>query len=209
MKSTSSLVARAFAMALLLITGCASQKLVIESTPSGGTVYINDKKMGTTPLSVNYNELPYDDNISLRIEKQNFSPVTAFVQGPKQAGIGEKVQVKLSKAPDEAAELNAQLDRIMAAHKLALEHHYIEAERLVDQMIADHADLIAPRLLKGAILMMAKNLEEAKQQYQGVLELDPANSEATKMLTYLSTQSIGGAQPTQTRLPATENQKEQ
>jgi tetratricopeptide (TPR) repeat protein len=176
---------------LLVLSGCGSSKLVIESDPAGGEVYIDDKLMGKTPLTVAYNTLPYEDNLTLRIEKHDFSALIAVVQGPRQAGIGEKVHLKLSKAPDEVAKLNAQLDRVMQAHKLAMDRHYIESERIIDQMLAEFPELIAPRLLKGAVFMMAKNYDKAQAEYQEVLGLDPANVEATKMLTYLQTRANG------------------
>lgn len=185
----------AIALLFFVLVGCASKKLVIESEPSGGDVFINEKPMGKTPLTVSYNDLPYDENLSVRIEKEAFGTIRVYVQGPKLAGIGESVHIKLTPVADDTSELNALLDRMLSAHKLALDQRFLEAQRIIDQMIAEHPKLIAPRLLKSAIFVMAKNYSEGRQQYKEVLKLDPGNAEATKMLSYLESRAPSSSTP--------------
>lgn len=191
-----------FAGFALSFAGCASNKLVIDSEPSGSAIFINDQPMGKTPLTIDYKKLPYEDNFELRIEKEGYGSTLAIVTGPKQASLGEHVHVKIQKAPDETAILNREMERIMESHRLALAHRFTEATRIADQIILDHPRLLAPQLLRASILFLSKNFAGAEDQYRKILELDPANTEATKMLRYLAGSHLvparaisGGAAP--------------
>ena len=186
MKLGSLGLLRLVGLIVLLVSGCASPKLKVESDPSGGTVFINDAQMGVTPVTLKYSDLPYLENLTLRIQKQDYTEAQAIVQGPRLAGLGEQVKVKLSRAPDEAAKLNAQLERVMTAHRMALENQYGEAERIINQLIAESPELIAPRLLKGAIFLMSKNYPPAIDTYQEILKIEPSNPEAIRMLEFLN-----------------------
>ena len=69
------------ALALLLaatLTGCASSTL-IRSTPSGATVYIAGKQVGTTPLRHTDSRRSFE-GVHLRLEKEGYEPVETFIR---------------------------------------------------------------------------------------------------------------------------------
>ncbi|MAT80071.1 MAG: hypothetical protein CMJ29_01905 [Phycisphaerae bacterium] len=68
---------RTFLLALLGIfliasTGCIRRKLSITSTPAGALVWVNDREVGRTPLTVDFTHYGTYD---VRIERENMEPL--------------------------------------------------------------------------------------------------------------------------------------
>jgi len=185
-----------FCAAVLLVVGfgCSSAKLQVISEPSGAKVYINDVAEGSTPVNIDYAKLPYESLLTLKVQKENYGTVTAFIEGPKQATLGQKVTLKISKEPDQITQVNRDVDRILAAHKLAMDHRFHEALLIADQLIIEHPDLISAQVLRGSICFYSKNYSEARSSYKRVLELDASNEDATKMLKYLDDRHLDGGE---------------
>ena len=57
---------------LLASTGCIRRKLSITSTPPGALVWVNDREVGRTPLSVDFTHYGTYD---VRIEREGMEPV--------------------------------------------------------------------------------------------------------------------------------------
>jgi hypothetical protein len=182
------------AVLLLMGFGCSSARLQVVSEPSGAKVYVNDIAQGSTPVNIDYGKLPYENVLTLKVQKENYGTVTAYIEGPKQATLGQKVTLKIAKQPDEITEVNREVDRIFAAHKLAMDHRFHEALLVADQLIIEHPDFISAHVLRGSICFYSKNYNESRISYKRVLELDASNGEATKMLKYLDDRHLQGGE---------------
>ena len=169
---------------LLSLTACSSAFL-IKSDPPGASVYMDEKLMGQTPLKLAQKDLPYVDNIHLRVEKQDYGTFETIIPGPHLASLGEEIAIQIPKAPDETAIINQKVSLIIQAHRLALDGQTHQAIQILDQLIAENPKLISAHLLKGSILFLGKNLASAREAYEQVLVLDPSNREAIKMLEYI------------------------
>ena len=82
--SLPALAAVAFMM-LVFAPGCVKRSLVIHSNPEGAVVYINEKKMGVTPLKYDFVHYGY---FGIRLEKEGFHPFS--VEEPVAAPLYEK-----------------------------------------------------------------------------------------------------------------------
>jgi hypothetical protein len=59
-------------LGLLAISGCMRRELVIDSTPSGALVTVNDVEVGRTPVRIGF---VYYGTYDVRIEKDGFEPL--------------------------------------------------------------------------------------------------------------------------------------
>ncbi|WP_164017842.1 PEGA domain-containing protein [Pyxidicoccus trucidator] len=79
MHRTWSLPRRALALVLAAsLVGCASTT-TIRSTPSGATVYVEDRRVGTTPLIYADRKTSFSW-VKLRLEKEGYAPVEAVMR---------------------------------------------------------------------------------------------------------------------------------
>ena len=174
-----------YGLAIMAVTGCSSAKLQISTEPSGAKVFVNDVAVGNSPVSVEYSKLPYENVLNVRVQKEEYGTLNTYIEGPKQAGLGQRVMIRIPKAPDETARVNQDVDQILLAHKLAMSRRFGEAMKIAEQLIMDHPTLVSAYVLRGSICFFARNYEEARNSYHHVLDLDASNQEATKMLKYM------------------------
>jgi hypothetical protein len=174
------------ALTAIIVCSACSTAYNVKSDPVGASVYINDKLMGRTPLRIAQKDLPLEESLQLKIVKDEFGTFTAVIPGPKTSTLGEDIFARIPKDKDETSSLNNKMDQIMHAHKLALDGRYQEALRIVDQVIEEDPKLVTPQMLKASIFFLSKNYTGASSQYRHVLEIDPTNREAVKMLDFMS-----------------------
>jgi len=165
--------------------GCSTPRYVIKSDPTDATVYLNEKALGRTPLEVRVKDLPMTENLQLNFVKANYGEVKTVIPGPRMGSLGEEIVVHIPKQESQSDLVNRRMAQILNAHVLAIHNHFQEAIQAIDQVLAEDPKLVAAQLLKASVMFLGKNYEGAQTQYEKVLELDPSNQEATKMIQYL------------------------
>lgn len=173
----------------LLLSGCSSH-YVIHSKPDGATVYIDEKKVGETPLELSYKDVPQLPSLHLRFVKDGHGSLDAVVPGPNTGELSKDIEVNIPKQEDVSDKVNHLMAFVARVRELSTQERFDEAVRIVDQYIKDNPKVIYPQLLKASVLFMSKNFQGSIALYQKVLEQDPGNSEATKMIQFIK--SKGG-----------------
>jgi tetratricopeptide (TPR) repeat protein len=171
--------------ALLIFDGCGTARYSIKSDPSDATVYLNEKAIGRTPLEIRVKDLPLEENLQLNFVKINYGELKTVVPGPRIGSLGEEIVVRIPKQESQTDLVNRRMAQILNAHTLAIHNHFAEAIQAIDQVLAEDPKLVAAQLLKASVMFLGKNYAGAQTQYEKVLELDPSNQEATRMIQYL------------------------
>ncbi|MBC7693249.1 MAG: PEGA domain-containing protein [Methylotenera sp.] len=169
------------------LTGCAGRRYDIKSDPSEADIYINDVKIGKTPMQVPFKDLPETANLKLEVVREGYGSVLTFVPGPTTALLEADLLVKIPKKEDEIDKINRQVGQIIKAHQLMIANRNHEAIRLIDEAIHENPKYIYPLILKATVLFMSRNFKEALVYWEKVLSLDPVNVEAKRMVSVLKT----------------------
>lgn len=190
----SSAAMMAVVMTALFGTGCSS-KYRIASDPTGATIYLNDKQLGQTPLEISFGDVPAQDNVRLSVVKEGHGSLSTILPGPTRATLGQEIFVTIPKSEADSVKINRAMNSVLKAYDLAAASRFSEALTILDEVAQEQPSFVYPHVLKASLLFRSKNFQGALAQYQKVLEIDPANREATKMIRFIKE---GG----QSRVPA-------
>ena len=174
---------------LLTANGCA-RKFNIRSEPADAAVTINDVAVGKTPLSIPFSELPKTPNIRIQVAKENHGTFQGLLPSVDSATLGSDIFIAIPKSEDESQKFNRVMSMVFKAQQLALQKKEAEALKLTDEAIQEYPKFAALLLARASILFLSKNYQGALAQYQKVLEADPTNPEAARMVQYFKKRSI-------------------
>jgi hypothetical protein len=176
----------------LLISGCASNQLTVESNPDGADVYVfgpnnTKQKVGKTPISLTNSNTPslFKDTIQLTVQKEGYKS-ESFVIPPASTTANGRIlaqlpQIESSSTTNEVSEGVAQILRLIYRKS------YVEAERSLATYTVKFANISIFWDLLGNVHYLQKNLDRALGAYQTSLSLNPQNSETQKMITKIKT----------------------
>jgi tetratricopeptide (TPR) repeat protein len=177
------------ALSLVLVlaftgSGCA-KKYLIKSDPTEANVYVNDKLLGVTPLSIRFKDYTQTAEVKLKVEKEGVGSVTAVLPDVSSTTLSGDILVTIPKTEPEESKINRLFLLYESAQELAKQRRFSEALRVTDTLIGENPRYIFAQNLRGSILFLSHNYLAAEGQWKKVLEIDPANKEAVKMLDYL------------------------
>lgn len=187
-------------------TGCGHY-YTFKSDPGEANVYLNDTLVGKTPLEVPTGDLPPTDNIRVRITKDGYTSFQGIIPSPSISTMRADIAVSLNKGEDETDKVNRQIGYIINAQKLVMVKKYDDALKLAEKAIQENPRYVYAQLLKGSILFLNHSYTPALAQFQKVLEFDPTNTEAIRMINYLKTTGGVGPENSANRLPANTTRK--
>ncbi len=70
----------------ILFSSCASTTL-IESSPSGAKVYLNDQSVGVTPYTMRDSKIVWTTT-NVKLEKEGYKPFTTIIVKNEEAAVG-------------------------------------------------------------------------------------------------------------------------
>jgi len=67
------------------LVGCGTERTIIRSNPSGATVTINNRTVGTTPVeyAVNRSDWPVDNTFLCRLDLEGYGPADCTFRGAR------------------------------------------------------------------------------------------------------------------------------
>ncbi len=77
----------ALLMAVIILFASCSSATLIQSTPSGAKVYMNEEYMGVTPFSYSDTKI-VGSTTTLRIEKDGFEPMYTYLTRNEEVDVG-------------------------------------------------------------------------------------------------------------------------
>lgn len=179
-----------FILIMVMIAGC-TPRYTIHSNPDGAAVYINEKKVGDTPMEISYGDVPKLPSLHLRLEKDGHGSIDIVVPGPSTGELSKEIQVNIPKQDDISDKINSLMAFVGYIRELTNQERYPEAVKVIDDYIKDNPKVVYPNLLKASVLFLSKNYQASLALYQKVLEKDPQNSEALKMVQFVKGKTKG------------------
>jgi tetratricopeptide (TPR) repeat protein len=190
------------AICFATITGCGA-KYRIKSEPSDSVVTVNGVEMGKTPLDIPFSKLPQDTLFELKIAKEGYGVYSGFVPGPVSGFIGNEVYVKVPKVEDVTNVVNRNTGAVIHAQQLIAGKRYDEALRVLDTAIRENPHFVHPQALRASALFLSKNYTASLAQWNKVLDMDPTNLDARRMVGFINNRGLASA-PDAAAMPATE-----
>jgi hypothetical protein len=179
---------------LLLLTGCASSSVKIQSTPEGADVYLLRKdaspaKLGKTPLDLNASSTPelFSELVRIEVRKDGFLADSIAI--PKAKTMGEArflftlketnlpaVCVNQDLAANEIARGVAEVSTMLGRRR------YLEADSLLRSLTAKFNTVSVLFDLQGNLYFLQKDFGRALESYKRSNDLAPNNPVTQRML---------------------------
>lgn len=164
--------------------GCASH-YVIHSEPDGASVYINDKLVGQTPVEVSFSDLPQMPNLTLKLVKDGHGRFEGILPGPVMGELSKDIDITIPRVEDDAMRVNKMMSFVGQVGELTNQERYNEALKIIDSYIQENPKYVYPQILKASVLFLTKNYSASLALYQKVLEQEPGNPEALRMMQFI------------------------
>lgn len=184
--------------ALALLFSC-SHNLVIESTPAEAEVYsatspnAKDRKfLGKTPLSLPFEEVFSSRSGYLILTKQNFERQNVFVDRGSMTSTKNYLIFNLLPGNEKSSTTSKLIAYVREAQTFAKAQNFIKAHERIDDALREDPTFVFGVSFKGGLYYLQGNYSESQKQYERVLDLDPANAEALKMLKQINLKRSGG-----------------
>lgn len=175
----------AFGLAVMMV-GCASGELRVESNPEGAEVIVIDqsrapKRMGVTPMVLNSANTPglFKQAIQVNVQKEGFQTQAVFVPETTMSTQGQIVAI-LRK--DDARFVGSATEVVAQVQRLVFKKNYFEAERMLQEAVSRNPSVGTFHSLLGNVYYLQKNTTRALESYQRAQAIEPNNLEVTKMI---------------------------
>jgi hypothetical protein len=182
----------------LLLGGCASSQLTVESDPAGADVFVvttgNVKqKLGQTPYTITPSQLPilFSSESQIQVSKEGFHSESFFLP-PQATGTLGRIQAKLTADTvsqtciDSSNALTDATDAVAQVQRLIYAKNYLAAEKALSTYIVKFGSVPVFHSLLGNVFYLQKNLSRALESYQRARTLQPQNQENQRMVQRLS-----------------------
>lgn len=170
----------------LLMSGCASNQLTVESTPEGADVYVvgnnSKQKVGKTPMTLTNSNAPalFKDTIQVSVQKEGFKS-ESFMVPPASTTANGRISAQLAQM-DSATTTNEVSEGVAQILRMIYKKNYGEAERSLSTYTTKFANVPIFWDLLGNVHYLQKNLDRALSSYQTSLSLNPQNAETQRMI---------------------------
>ena len=178
---------------ILLWFGCASVK--IDSHPTDASVYVvfpgqaTEREVGKTPIEIDINEFDEIRNqgaMVFVIKKQGYLSQHFVV--PNISHTDLKISTSLlPDLPSNYEEVNKLIALAFKGERLILQKRFSEALKVGEKIRDMNPNIATAYELIGTAQYLQNNLREARYAWIRVLELEPQNVEAHKMLASVET----------------------
>lgn len=175
---------------LLIMSGCASNQLMVESSPEGADVYVfgpnnSKQKIGKTPISLTNTNAPslFKDTVQVTVQKDGFK-AESFLVPPASTSANGRISAQLIQN-ESATTTNEVSEGVAQILRMIYKKNYSEAERSLSTYTTKFASVPVFWDLLGNVHYLQKNLDRALSSYQTSLSLNPQNAETQKMITKL------------------------
>jgi tetratricopeptide (TPR) repeat protein len=179
----------------LSLSACGG-KYRIKSEPSGAEVSINGIPRGRTPVDISLSQFPPGGALDLRVEKEDQGVFQAYLPSPSSGLLGVDLLVRIPKQEDDATKVNRNVAVVIRAQKLIEQKRYEAALAILDEAIKENPRYVHAQSLKGSALFLSQNYDAAQAQWRKVMDLDPANVDAKKMLEFINSRGLASQAPT-------------
>lgn len=193
---------------MILLSACASPKLVVQSEPAQADVFIsvegsNEKvKAGTTPLELSetqINELLKISSettqwVNFTLEKKDFQKRNLSLPSNRWGEMSRSIRLQLSPMDDPTTTVTKMLKYFFNAKKFAETKQYEQAHGEVDKILTLDSRMVQALNMKAGIYFLQGNMNEARSTYKKALEIEPGSNEAILMLEKIQNKS-GGESP--------------
>jgi len=186
-------------LALLLVTFFSQQaftasKLTIKSQPPGAEIFIQSAsskavRIGTTPYEADLNEIVdsyvKSNSFVLELKKSGHNPYRLLVAKTAEADLELTANLELDKAISNLKDHDLLMNELFNVQKLVRGRNFTDALKQLDTLEKKHPQLSIIPEMKATTYYMNKDIEKALSYYRKAFSLNPENSDAYRMKTYL------------------------
>lgn len=178
----------------LLLGGCASSQLSVDSDPAGAEIFVVStgnvkQKIGVTPMTITPAQMPglFTSESQIQVQKDGFRP-ESFLLPPQSAGTVGRIQAKLTEdsvsktCQDSANALTDSTDAVAQVQRLIYRKNYLEAEKALATYTLKYSSVPVFHSLLGNVHYLQKDLDRALQSYTRASALQPQNQENIRMI---------------------------
>jgi tetratricopeptide (TPR) repeat protein len=190
--------ALALLLGYVLICGCSSVNVMVQSEPSGATVLLRDKVIGVTPLDLKAND--YKDEfakqfLELKVQLKGHQPKDILVATQGYQNISLKLEVYdpnyyqktiLSDFQDQS---NFLVREILQIQGLIVAGKNQDAEDRLKLFLQKYPNLSAPYVLQANLELGRKQRDNAIHNLERAISLDPSDAVVVRMLENLKKQA--------------------
>jgi hypothetical protein len=174
-------------ISVVILSACASNRLIVESNPDGADVYTygtnNSKnKAGKTPLELTNTNTPalFRETLQVTVQKEGYKS-ESFLVPPASTTASGRILAHLPQI-EGSTTTNEVSEGVALILRLIYKKSYVEAERSLATFTVKFANVSIFWDLLGNVRYLQKNLDQALEAYQTSLLLNPKNSETEKMI---------------------------
>lgn len=192
----AGLFGAAGAAIVILMTGCSSARIAIESTPPQAEVYASPASgagkpvlLGVTPLAVSGSDLVSRTGnagpVMIEFRKEGYNSSRAVITDVSAADLKLRLDLPRSSGLEDQDRMNAMIDLVFESQRLALAGRFADALAKLKEVQKQTPQLAAAYELEAGIYFMQKRLPEALDTYRAAARINPRNAETIRMRNYL------------------------
>lgn len=182
---------RSLSLCLVVLIGCASPQLTIQSNPPGAAVTVKDKTLGQTPLMIASEDfLKYQEGelIYFSIKKDGYADKEFFLQPTNIVNytfeLTKMSAENFNAIPIQYASLIHEITReLLIIQGLIFANKIDEAKNKLESFNKQYPNVAAAATLSASIEILKGNYDEAYTYLITAQKLDPKDLQVQKMLT--------------------------
>ena len=204
------------AMASALMLGaCATTTVNFRSSPQKARVTVKplgtgaSKDLGETPLVISASEIDKEFKgsgpIQVEFVKEGYKPLKMLVTELSALDLTLDVELQPASGLEDPASMNAQIERLFEAQRLAKIQRFPEALKLLEDVKKTAPQLSASYEIEAGVYFLQNKKTEALDSYRAAAQLNPKSNEAIRMRDMIEAElmrSSGGRLPASTKAGA-------
>lgn len=174
------------------LIACGHGKLQVKSIPTQGEVSFVSSSgkidvVGNTPVSVDLQERYFSNDIAkLRISKKGFKDQIIYITKPQT-----RTDISVSSKLDRLSNVEELLStkkleelsvKIAQAQRFSYNKNYVEAEKVLLDLVSDYPDLSVPHDLLGNIYYLTTKSRKALYHYEQANDISPGNIKRGRLI---------------------------
>lgn len=186
---------RLISVLFLLLSGCGTSTLKIDTNPPGADVYVKtvgstDRRLlGKTPIprtltkDIQKGQL---GSLMLDVELENYQSTSVLIA---EAGNSEsEISLQLKpmaadkKAENDSAKINKNLDQLFEAQRLARIGRHDDALKILDEISKEFPQWASVPEMRGGIFLLQKNYVKALDEYKKSVALNTDNTSSQAII---------------------------
>lgn len=166
-----------------------SSSVIFRSTPPKCSITMRDSKsnedkvIGETPLEMDLSKLSEMVNtgpVMLRISKRGYQPREYII--PNLFNTNLTVDAFLYPSISDYRKTNQVIAQLFTVHKLIQKKRFTKAIKIVNEIVAENPNIATAYEMYGTIYFLQKDYVKSYDNWIKVIELEPENVEAQKMV---------------------------